>query len=341
MAQHLAVDMPTGYGDPVAELAALSSGAGLVDRSHVGRLRITGADALDLLNRLSTNKLESLPPGQGLPTVLTSPKGRVVDLLLVGAQQDHLLCLTSPSRQQAVADWIDFYTFGEEIFLQDLTPATSQFTVAGPSAASVLSSVGILAQELARYNLQNAEIEGSPVVVWRTLSAGVESFEVIVSQELGVGVWRALMGAGAAPAGREAWEAFRIANGAPAYGTEHGDETNPLESRLRGAISFSKGCYTGQEVVARLDTYQKVQRQLMSARLTSPASPGDVLWAEGQKAGVLTSVATLPTAGGHAALAFVDMKYAVPGRALDLPSGATATITDPAYAVATEPPPTR
>ena len=339
MARHLATGPPADYGDPHAELAALASGVGLVDRSHAGRLSIAGADALDLLNRLSTNKLESLPPEQGLPTVLTSPKGRVVDLLVVGAQEGRLLCLTSPGRQQPVLDWIDFYTFGEEVQPEDVTPATAQFTLAGPRAGCLLSAAGVPVDGLPPYHLRGAGIGEAPVVVWRTLSAGVESYEVIVSQPLGRGVWRALVEAGAVSAGRTAWEAFRIANGAPAYDAEYGDQTNPLESRLRGAVSFSKGCYTGQEVVARLDTYRKVQRYLMAVRLASPASPGELLQVDGQKAGVLTSVAALAVEEGYAALAFVDARYASAGQVVEVPgAAAAATLADPAYATATEPP---
>ena len=312
----------------------------MVDRSHGGRLRLGGADALDLLNRLSTNDLSSLPPGRGLPTVLTSPKGRVVDLLLVGAQEDRLLCLTSPGRQQPVLDWVDFYTFGEEVLPEDLTPATAQIAVAGPGAGRLLSAAGAPVEGLAPYHLRDAEIGGAPVVVWHTLSSGASSYEVIVSGPQGGGVWRALAEAGAVPVGHTAWETFRIANGAPVYGAEYGDQTNPLECRLRGAVSFSKGCYTGQEVVARLDTYRKVQRYLMAVELTGPASPGDLLQVDGQKAGMLTSVAPLTFQGRYAALAFMDAAYASAGRAFEVAGGAVvATLAHPAYAAATEPPP--
>ena len=338
MTERTIIDSPPDYGDPSAEYAALANGAGLVDRSGSGRLRISGVDALDLLNRLSTNKLESLPPGQGAPTVLTSPKGRVVDLLLVGALADYLLCLTSPGRQQAVVDWIDFYTFGEDIHLQDIAPATSQLTLVGPRSVAVLSAAGASMQDPARYTFHEATIAGVPLVIGCTLGSGVDGFELIVQRQQAETVWHALVQAGGAPAGETAWEAFRIANGAPAYGAEFGEHTNPLESRLRGAISFDKGCYTGQEVVARLDTYKKVHRQLMAVRLTGLASPGDVLQSEGQKAGVLTSVAKLPIGGSYAALAMVDAKNAVEGAALGLAGcDVTATLAHPAYALATEP----
>ena len=325
---------PEDYGDVAAEYAALTGGAGLTDRSDTGRLRATGADALDLLNRLTTNNLEGLPDGTGVPSVLTSPKGRVVDLLMVGAQAGGLLLLTSPGREEVVAEWIDFYTFGEDAAFEITTPATAQFTLTGPEASQVLDAV--LRTPLPRYHLAETAIAGVPVVVWHTLSAGAESYEVIVERAQAQAAWEALANAGAMPAGSRAWEAVRVAQGAPVYGAELGEETNPLESRLRGAVSFSKGCYTGQEVVARLDTYQKVQRRLMAVSLTGPAEQGDPLLADGQRAGTLTSVVQVPGADATVGLALVDARHARPGVILALPNGAAATLADPAYALATE-----
>jgi folate-binding protein YgfZ len=338
MAHSATAELIADYGDASTEHWALTHGAALVDRSQVGRLHISGTDALDMLNRLSTNKLEVLPFGESAPTVITSPKGRVVDLLMVGARTEHLLCLTSPGRQQAIADWIDFYTFVDDIALQDVTAATAQFTVAGPTAAALLSAAGGLAGWLPLHQLRDAVVGEAGVVLWHTLSSGTESYEVIVQQEQAPIVWRSLLAAGAVPAGQTAWEAFRTANGAPAYGAEYGEETNPLESRLRGAISFDKGCYIGQEVVARLDTYKKVQRRLMAASLSGPAGPGDILLADGHKAGVLSSVARVPQNGAYVALALVNITQSVAGYSLTVAgSDITATLSEPAYALATEP----
>ena len=338
MTQMITAESPADYGDVPGEYMALTSGVAVVDRSHVGRMRMSGADALDLLNRLSTNKLETLPEDQGVPTVLASPKGRVVDLLLVGARSAHFLCLTSPGRQGPVMEWIDFYTFAEDAPLEDLTPLTAQFALAGPGAASALSELGVSTAELPRYHLCEAAIGGRPVVVWHTLTSGTPTYEVIVSRELAGEVWRCLVEAGAVQTGQTAWEALRVAHGVPAYGTEYGDSTNPLESRLTGAISIDKGCYTGQEVIARLLTYKKVQRRLMAVSLSGQATPGGALLDGGQKVGVLTSVASVPSDDTYVALAMVSTAHAVAGKTLDVAgTGATGILSDPPYAQATEP----
>ena len=325
-----------------AEYRALVDGAGLADRSDAGRLRITGADALDLLNRLTTNELDELPDGHARLTVLTNGDARVIDVLGLAAVDGALLCLTSPGRAEAVIDWIDTYTFGEDISIADRTAETAQLTLAGPGAAGVLAAVGVTGAP-ALDRVAQVTVAGAGVVLWRTITGGAEGFEVIVERAVGDEVRAALVDAGATLVSAGAWEAFRVANGAPAYGAEFGEATNPLESRLRGAISEDKGCYTGQEVVARLLTYGKVQRRLMSVALTGPpeagpAEAGSDLLADGARAGTLTSVADVPGVG-HVGLALIARKRAAAGSAFDVDGapGVTATISEPAYALATEP----
>ncbi|MBM3940715.1 MAG: hypothetical protein FJ318_07495 [SAR202 cluster bacterium] len=314
--------------------AALANGAGMADRSETGRLRIVGKDALDLLNRLSTNKLEALPPGHARLTVLASPNARPIDLLALGAVDGGMLCLTSVGRQQAAIDWLDTFTFGEEIVVEDVTAPTAQFALAGPRVPAALADIGLPALE--RDRLAPVTIADCPATLWRDASGLL--WHVIAGAPQADAVWDALVAAGVTPAPPEAWEAFRVAIGLPMYGREFGDDTNPLESRLMGAISEDKGCYTGQEVIARLITYKKVQRRLMAATLSGQAAPGAALVADGQPAGVVTSVAPRPD-GTMAALALVRVAKARPGHMLAVEgSSVIATLAEPRYALATEPP---
>ena len=329
--------LPGHYGDPAAEYAALLEGVALADRSPVGRVRVAGADGLDLLDRLSTNKLAPLAAGEGAPTVVTTNKGRVVDLLLVTVRPDHLVYLTSPGRQAAVMEWIDFYTFSEDVAVEDLTETTVLFVLAGPRAEALLESMDAPVGDLPRFHSREVVLAGVEALVWHTLSSGAETYELLAPQSEASRLWDGLRAAGATPAGQEAWEACRIARGVPTYGAEFGEDTNPLESGLKGAISFNKGCYVGQEVVARLNTYRKVQRRLMAAALSGPAKAGDALLTGGSKVGKLTSVARVP-AGGYVALAMVRREHAVDGATLAVASGdVNATLSEPAYALAAEP----
>ena len=123
---------------PSSEIESATSHAALIDRSDVGRLRVSGDDATDLLNRLSTNNLELLTPGQGMNTVLTTAKGRIIDLLSIIPSDDSLLILTSPGRQQQVADWIEFYTFIEDVTVQNITDDTAMLAIVGPESAEAI-----------------------------------------------------------------------------------------------------------------------------------------------------------------------------------------------------------
>ena len=330
-------DPTKGLIRDAGDYRALTHGAALADRSDGGRLRITGADALDLLNRLTTNELEALPDGQARLTVLTNADARVIDVLALAAIDGALLCLTSPGRAGAVVDWLDTYTFGEDIAVADRSGETVQLTVAGPDAPDVLAAAGVEEVPPAVDRVATVALAGSSVVLWRTLTGGAEGYEVVAERSDGDAVREALTAAGATPVTAQAWDAFRIANGMPAYGAEFGETTNPLESRLRGAISEDKGCYTGQEVIARLLTYRKVQRRLMSVALSGPAEAGADLLAGGKRAGTLTSVADVPGLG-LVGLALVAQKHVAAGAAFDVSgAGVTATVSEPAYALATEP----
>ena len=326
---------PAVHANIPAEYHALTNGAGLVDRSDLGRLCVVGPDGRDLLNRLTTNRLEHLPEGASVTTVLTTPKGRVVDVLTVGALGGALLCLTSPGRSVAVAEWIDYYVFGEEVTVEVLTERTAQFTVAGPQAGRVLAGVTGVG-ELLPGMLQTATVGGVGTTVWRGLGFGVDAWEVLVAVGQAAAVWDALAAMGPVPVGSTAWEAMRVVSGVPAYGAEFGDHTNPLETRLRGSISFTKGCYTGQEVIARLNTYNKVQRSLMAVELASPSPAGATLLDDEVRVGTLTSVAAEPGTSRIAGLALVDTRSAVPGKRLQTWEGVPLVLADPAYALATE-----
>jgi tRNA-modifying protein YgfZ len=321
-----------------AEWHALKNGAAMADFSRMGRLRITGADALDLLNRLTTNKLEALPPGTARGTVVTNGNGRVVDLLHLAALPDALLCLTSPGRAKTVIDWLDTYTFGEDITVEDITDATAQFALSGPDAAAVLAKAGVEAiAALEPDSVAQQAVARANVVVWRTLPGGSDGFFVIVDAATAGPVREGLLAAGAVSVSEATWDAYRIANGFPVYGAEFDESANPLEARLHGVISEDKGCYTGQEVIARLLTYRKVQRRLMSVDLSAAAAPGTPLTSGGDKAGTLTSTAVLPD-GRCIGLALVPMKLAEPGATVDVgESGVTAVLREPAYALTTEP----
>ena len=143
-------ELPRTYGNTSEEYRAARQGAALLDRSAFGRLRISGADGLDLLNRLSTNKVIDLASGEGVSTVLTTNKGRIIDLLPIINLGDELLVITSPQTVQNVVDWIDLYTFGEDIKVRDVTEETALLSIIGPDAGALLGPDAAIAESLRR-----------------------------------------------------------------------------------------------------------------------------------------------------------------------------------------------
>ncbi len=318
-----------------ASLAPLRSACGFADFSSAGRLFISGEDSLDLLNRLTTNKLEELPQGQSITTIITNADGRVVDFVALAGLDDGIWCITSPRYAQTVVDWLDSYTFAEDITVVDWTSDTFQFTVAGPTApAAIAKAVG--QRNLAINSALRIDIASVSLVVWHRLAGGAEAFEIVGDLADRDTVFARLVEAGAKPSSIEEWERHRILNGMPVIDAEFGLFNNPLEARLLGSISETKGCYTGQEVLARLITYNKVQRRLMTVDLDSTVALGAKLIAsDGKSAGHITSVTETPS--GIKGLALVATRLAIDGVALAIDPIGKATLHEPAYALATEP----
>ncbi|MBF8267705.1 MAG: folate-binding protein YgfZ [Dehalococcoidia bacterium] len=325
--------LPKSYGKTADEYRAARKAIALADRSHFGRLRITGADGLDLLNRLSTNRLIGMRPGEGASTVLTTNQGRIIDLLLVINRGDGLLVLTSPQTPARVAEWIDLYTFGEDIAVADVTEETALLSLIGPGAGELL---GPEASALGLYGTAQVSLQGLQVPIIRTDAQGIAGYDLLTPASRAEEVWEALLQAGAAPVGENALEMLRVEQGVPRYGRELGEDFNPLEAGLTSSISFDKGCYIGQEVVLRLNTYKKVQRHLKGIVLEEgrPA-PGARLEVDGKDVGFLTSVVESPLLGRTLALGYVRAAHApagqdigvrsgehlAPGKVLDLPVG--------------------
>ena len=299
----------------------------------LGCLKATGEDTLDLLNRLSTNKVDHLQPGHWAPTVLTSDRGRIVDLISVIHASDCVYLLTSPGQQQAVIDWLDKYTIMEDLEVEDLTASTAIIALAGPGTDT---AVGLEDDETERlpgmqFSAPAVTVGGRTVFAISRPLGELPACLLVTGLESAGDVLGALAALGASKLDSDAWEALRVANGTPAFGSEMGEPYNPLEVGLIGAIDFTKGCYIGQEVIARLDSYERVQKYLsvLSFSDGSEAEAGTPLYQDDRQAGTVTSVYRTP-AGELRGLGFVRTASATPGQTLELqpPESGTATVED-------------
>ena len=311
--------LPQSFGNPLEEYRAAREGVALADRSSFGRLRIRGKDALDLLNRLSSNNLIDLAQGEGASTVLTTNKGRIIDLLLVINMGAELLVITSPQTPEKVIEWLDLYTFGEDITVEDVTEDTALLSLMGPEAGDLL---GTDASVLDLYGVGQVSLQGVQLSFIRTATLGTTSYDLLTTASQAEKAWDALIQAGAVAVGEEALEMVRVEQGVPRYGHEMSEDFNPLEAGLNSSISYDKGCYIGQEVVLRLNTYKKVQKHLMGI-VVEEGSPTTAmrLEVEGKDAGFLTSVVDSPLLGRALALGYVRTKYAETDHEIDIRIG--------------------
>lgn len=284
-----ALTMPTSvYSSVSVEYIATAEGVGLTDRSHLGRLKVSGADAIDLLNRLSTNKLDDLAVGDVQGTVLTTNKGRIIDLLYVLRQGDHLLVITGPETRERVAEWIDFYTFIEDVEVEDVSEETAMLSLMFDGATAALPQLAAIPL----YGSAEFTIGDVDALALRTDFLGSVGYDLIMPSEQALELWDALIQDDrTGTASSSELEFVRISNGMAGYSGELTEDYNPLEAGLIDFISFNKGCYIGQEVVARLNTYDKVQKHLVRLSWDGDEAPDlpAALVLEGRQVGTLTS----------------------------------------------------
>jgi folate-binding protein YgfZ len=325
--------LPAIYSDFVAEYSAATTTVAIHDASYMGRLKATGEDGLDLLNRMSTNKVVDLSAGEGAVTVLTTDRGRIIDVLGVVNQGDHVILLTSPGRQQAVIDWLDKYTIMEDLVINDVSSETTMLALVGPDAGNVLGLTAapkpISPDEL---TIQSLNLGGFDVLAIEQPLGTLSRYWLITEPDAAPRVWQHLTEIGATPVGATAMDAVRVNFAVPEFGPELGEPFNPLEAGLIGSVDFTKGCYIGQEVIARLDSYKKIQKYLVSLRFDTTANPGDELKQDGQPVGTVTSVAPEATDGVLKGLGYVKAAMAIPGTQLDITGSETGSAEILAFA---------
>lgn len=298
---------------PLAALDAL--GGARLERPALARILVRGADRRDFLDRMATNDLARLTVGQGAPTFLLERTGRVVDRLLVLERGDDALLIGSEGRSAAVLEWLGKYVIADDVDLRDVTEETGLVTVLGATAAEVLAKrFGVAAAELAPGDHRAAGAPFTDTTVVRAEDVGGRSFHVVAPRALMPAVLDAL--AELPNASAEAYRTLRIEAGVPAFGEEFTDRTIPLELRAPGHISFTKGCYVGQEVIARLHNFRRVKRVLVRLRVDrdDPPPAGAELVDGEEVVGRIASATS--TGGGAIALAFVDVGRENPGRRL-------------------------
>lgn len=294
----------TSQIDPQVYAAAHET-AVLVDRSSLGMLRIEGETRLDLINRMSTQALMHLTSGEGAATVLTTDIGRIIDRLILYAASDIVYALTSENNADNIARYLMAYVFFNDDFrLQDISAETAVFAVYGPRAAQILGQqIGFPDVEMPLHHWREAEINGNIAYLHRTDPINGGGYYVMTTTKQKDALWQTLCDSGLTVAGEAAFDFLRIEAGMPRFRRELTQEYIPLEANLWGDVSFNKGCYIGQEIIARMESRGQLAKKLMQLRPQGLVDAGADIIAAGRKAGTVTSVAVGPQ--GIVALGYV------------------------------------
>jgi tRNA-modifying protein YgfZ len=311
------------FGDWTAEYVALRQAAGVAALGHPTQLELTGRDRVAFLQRLCTNDVRPLAPGAGCEAFVTDAKGRIVAHVLVFAGRDSLVLDAGGAAADKLRAHLDFYLIHDQVAVHDRSGAWAELIVAGPQAAAVLARTMGTAPPPERLGHVDVSCEGATVSVRSVVAAPCAVYSLVAGADVLARLWPALAAA-AQPCGQRVVELLRIELGWPRYGVDLSEKNLPQEiGRNRAAISFTKGCYLGQETVARIDALGHVNRHLVGLRLETKElpPPGTVLVHDGQPVGEITSAAMLPDGAAALALGYVRRGHDEPGTQLESPSG--------------------
>jgi folate-binding protein YgfZ len=310
---------------------ALRDGAGLVNRSDRGRLRLTGRDRRDYLQGLLTNDIAALSAGSGCYACLLTAQGRMIaDMYVVETGEAILMDLELPVTAR-VARHLEQFVFSEDVEVADVSESIAQLGVFGPRAADVVSRV--LAEQGSP--LTASDLEGMAVLAnrpwaWHGAAATVVrrddlsdlGFDLLIDLAHLDGVAQALREAGAVDVDPAVAEICRIEGGRPIFGKDMAEDTIPLEAGIEDrAISLTKGCYVGQEIIIRVlhRGHGRVARRLVGLTLdpgVAVPAPGSAIRSSDREIGAITSAVLSPALGRPIALGYVHRDFVEPGTAV-------------------------
>lgn len=336
--------VPASYGDELFEYAAVhESGNGLIDLSSRGRLLVKGSEAVAFLNGLITNDMKTLAENHWMPAVFPNVQGRLLASVRVIRTTDDaagktvqptFIIDTEPATHDRVLQTIQKFTLAGDFHVTDLTGETVLLSLQGRAAADKLANVldpsdlGIDVGSVTQVIWQN-----NPLLIMRASHTPAVGFDVLVKNSYAEQVWQALLMAGARPVGYDALEILRVEAGTPGYHQDMDDTTVVTETNLDDAVSYTKGCYVGQEIIARIKYRGHVAKKLRGLVFEKPAmvaSGTSIKSKDDKDIGQVTSSVYSPHLGRRVALGYMKFDYidagtevktsdGVPGRVVDLP----------------------
>ena len=316
--------LPAHFGNSAAEYAAVRSAVGFIDLSHRGLLQLTGADRVSFLQGMVSNDVKALKPGEGQYATVLNQQGKVLGDTRVLCSENSLYLDLWEITKDKIAEHLNRYLVADEVEIADRTDEYGIISLQGlQSEACLRSLVGQaeLPGRLAEHRMVN--IDGAQVCVVRASSTGETGFDLIIPtphfKNIAQQLTEAVNQFSGAWVGEEAHNILRVEAGIPRYGVDFTEDNLLLEVGLDHAVSFSKGCYLGQEVVERIRSRGHVNKRLVGLILEGreSASRGDVLFAD-KPVGTITSSVHSPALGKPVALGYVYKDYWSPDTRLSV-----------------------
>lgn len=309
---------PLHFGNPAAEYAAARESAVVFDVSNRTQIELGGGDRAKFLNNFCTNEILSLGPGEGREAFVTNIKGRVLAHVFVFVAPDSIWVETVGGAEDSLLNHLDRYLIAEDVTLNGRTAECGELFVSGPGSFEMLAELHVNLASLPLYGHTQVVAFDLPVFARSVDWLGAPAALLSVPRDSLPSLWRQLTEGGLPPAGAQAFDALRIEAGMPLYGRDITEENIAQEAgRTERAISFTKGCYLGQEPIARIDALGHVNRELRGLRLAEapvPTNGSSVTGPDDDKEiGRVTSAALCYADNRPLALAYLRSKFVAPG----------------------------
>jgi folate-binding protein YgfZ len=326
--------LPDRFSDDwQAEYRALRQSVALLDKSYRAYLRFTGPDRVRYINAILTNNIKDLAPGSGITSLFLNPQGRIQAEIETYASEESLFCVSYAMIRDTLIPALDKFIIMDDVTLTDETDRWGTLALEGPRAAQLTKDLtGVELQDLADFSFKQVTVKGIACVLFKRSPGGIPGAEFFADREVLEQLWKilreAVASAGGRPAGYTALSALRLEQNIPWFGYDFGDKQIPHEAGLEHShISFTKGCYTGQEIVERVRSRGQVNRvrALLKFAAAEPPASGTPVLSEGKEVGHITRSAFSPALQSVIAMSYLRRENSAPGTILDA-SGSPATV---------------
>jgi folate-binding protein YgfZ len=325
--------LPDYFGDAAAEYRSARGTVSLIDKNYRAYLSFTGPDRVRYLNAILTNNIKDLQAGNGIVSLLLNPQGHILAEIETYAFPDRLLCVSYSMIRERLIEVLDKYIIMDDVTLTDETPRYGTLALEGPKAAALVKEVSRAdLAKLEELSAHGGKVGSIPCWIIKRSPGGVPGAELLAEREKLPELWQILSDAArwheGAPMGYVALSATRLAQGVPWFGYDFGEKQIPHEAGLQDShISYTKGCYTGQEIVERVRSRGQVNRQRVRLAFSGDVvpEPEAPLTLDGKEVGYVTRAARTWDPPRILGMAYVRKEANAPGTVLQCGSG-TATL---------------